>query len=238
MSNTENPRAAIGGNNPPPDSALDAWKAHADDLSQLAEGLTAITDEAQAASVGEVLSDAKKALSSVAKAITAERKPHRDAADAISDSYKPVVDTLERVKTATAALADAWLQEQRRKEAEAADAARKVAQEAEEVARRKAAEADQTDVAALAEADAAQEVARRAATAAKVAGSRKTTVAGARWMTRRDVAVADRKALLIHVAQADPDALEAWLLGWAEKADRAGVRDIPGVTVTERKEAA
>lgn len=225
-----------GHNNPP---AHVTWGQHADELSELAEGLTTITDAAQADSVAKIATDAKKALADVQKQVKAERKPHMDAAAAVSEAYKPAIATLERVKKATLALSEAWIAEQRRKEAEAAAAARRVQQEADEAARRAAAEADQTDVADLARAEEAEADAKMRAQKAKQAKAQKTTVAGIQYRTTGyDVSITDSRALWAHIHAVAPDDLDAMLHEWATRQARATKgAAIPGCTVEPIRKA-
>lgn len=239
-----NDRAVIGDNNPPPESALDTWAEHVASLFELAESVGKIETAEHAASIGQLKADATKAEGDIKKAVTAERKPHTDAANAISKAYKPVIDRVALVKDTAAKLLKPWLEEQDRLARAAEEKARQIARDAEEAARKAAAETDETDIASVEAANEAEKTAKRAKTAARVAASAKPKAAtDGRAVSLRtvgyDVTITDRKALLFHVAETDAAALEYWLHSWAEGRAREtkGVA-LPGCTVTPRRVAA
>ena len=218
------------------DSPAAAWADHAASLREQAEGLTAITTAEQAEGVGKLAQDAKTALRDMEAAVTAARKPHMDAAKAISEQFRPVKKTLETVVTVTRNLADAWIKAEREREAAEARAAAEAARKADEVARAAAAMADQTDVDQVEAAKAAADAARAAEQAAKEARQQKTTVAGVQMrIVGYDVQITDSRALWKHIAETDPSALSAMLHGWAKQNAKDG--PFPGCDVTPIKEA-
>lgn len=152
-----NPRAVVGGNNPPADDpvpeeqapALDgraAIEAHADDLlteaANWADG-AAIENEAQAAAVGRLYRDLQGAVALVDDNAAKEKKPHNDAVNEIAawqngytaKGLKKTPDgKLTKAVAALGRLSAAWLKklddERRAREKEAADAALAAAQQA------------------------------------------------------------------------------------------------------------
>ncbi len=232
----ENERAVIGGNNPPPESKVETWEAHAEELRERSVGIV-IANDKQAEAVEELVTDAKKALKDVSAVITEERRPHKEAADAISKSYKPIQTSLEAVRDAAVKVAGAWrVEQQKKRDAEAAEA-RRIAAEKEAEAAKLAAQTDATEANEVAELRQAEDDAKVAKIEAKKKQTRKVSSGGVRMMTRTDATIIDRKALLIHVAQVADDLLEAWLLDWAQTQARIGARGIPGVDIREWKEA-
>lgn len=148
-----NPRAVVGGNNPPADEAPTApvtgraaIDAHADDLmteaANWADGV-AIENDGQAAAVGKLYRDLQAAASLVDENAAKEKKPHNDAVNEIgawqngytAKGLKKTPDgKLTKAIAATGRLSAAWLQKQegerRAREKATADAALAAAQEA------------------------------------------------------------------------------------------------------------
>lgn len=147
-----NPRAIVGGNNPPPDEApvaptgREAIEAHADDLlteaANWADGV-AIENDGQAEAVGKLYRDMQAAASLINDHAAEEKKPHNDALTEIglwqngytAKEKKTIPDgKLTKAIAALGRLQAAWLQKQederRAREKAAADAALAAAQEA------------------------------------------------------------------------------------------------------------
>lgn len=147
-----NPRAIVGGNNPPPDEApavstgREAIEAHADDLlteaANWADGV-AIESDGQAEAAGKLYRDLQAAASLVDDNAAKEKKPHNDAVNEIgawqngytAKGLKKTPDgKLTKAIAALGRLSAAWLQklddERRAREKVAADAALAAAQEA------------------------------------------------------------------------------------------------------------
>lgn len=149
-----NPRAVIGGNNPPeptPDvpvgaSGRKAIDTHVSDLLTEAENWAdgvAIETEGQAAAVGKLHRELQAAASMVDDSAAKEKKPHNEAIAEIgawqngytAKGLKKTPDgKLTKVIAATGRLSAAWLQkaedERKAREKAAADAALAAAQEA------------------------------------------------------------------------------------------------------------
>lgn len=147
-----NPRAVIGGNNPPEETPAAkpegraTIEAHVDDLlteaGNWADGV-AIENDGQAAEVAKLHRALQEAVSLVDKRATEEKRPHNDALTEIgawqngytAKGLKKTPDgKLVKAITATGRLSAAWLRqkenERKAREKEAADAALAAAQEA------------------------------------------------------------------------------------------------------------
>lgn len=238
----QNPRAVIGDNSPPP--SVETWADHAEELFELAEGVGEITTDEQAATVAQLKTDATKAEGDIKKAITAERKPHTDAANAISASFKPIVDRVSLVKSTASNLLTPWLKAKEAERAEAERQARLAAREAEEAARKAAMDESADDIASQEAAANAEQAAEREKTRVrKIAAEKPKATTDARAVSLRtvgyDVDVTDWQALGLHIAKHHKDAMRAFMVEWAEKHARATKGDpIPGCTVEARKVAA
>ena len=145
-----NPRAVVGGNNPPADDAKpegrEAIEAHVADLLAEVEGVAfgnAIEDQDQADAVGALHRQLQQAVTLVNDAATKEKAPHNDAISEIAGwqngytakGLKKTPDgSLTKAITATGNLSAGWLRKQddlrRERERELAAAAAKAAQEA------------------------------------------------------------------------------------------------------------
>lgn len=230
MTTDTNPRAVIGGNNPP-STIFD----EIDDLFQTAKDFAdgePIGDEAMHDTISAIR-DQIHELGKRADAMRAdEKKPHDDAAKAVQEKYKP---WLAKVTTAKAALGDllaAWRQrvlaekqaEARRKQEEAA----RLAEEAQAAIR-----ATSGNLAARVDAEELLAHAKDVEKDAKRAEKAATTSTGLRTVWRAEL-VDESKALDWAYSRA-PDAFRQLVQGMADTVVRAGMRSVPGFTVTETK---
>lgn len=125
-----NPRAIIGGNNPPPD-AFTEIKQQIEEMAREAEklmkaGAAKTKEEAdQAADVAQRLSDLWGQFDALRKA---EKKPHDDAAKAVQEKYLPTLNTADVFKQLKNTVIAPYLYEIRRQE----EAARREALKASE----------------------------------------------------------------------------------------------------------
>lgn len=235
-----------GHNNPPPLTPLEAAREQISLLDAEAahwfDG-TEIATQAEADGVAKLIDAARKARSSADAARKVEKAPHDQAAKAVDAAWKPVIADADRIAEIGKAAQTVWLIKLDKAKREREEAARAEAEAKAAEARRLAQEADGSLAAAKAR-DAAIEEARRAETAALRAANDKAGAKGegmARTVSLRTsyrATVADRRALLNHIAVRDPDALTAFVEDWAAKAVRSGAREIPGVTIHEERAAA
>ena len=235
-------KAVIGHNNPPEPTPFEALKLHIDDLMETAQGFLdgePIATQALADEVGKLLDEARQAEKAAEAQRKIEVKPFDDGKAEVQARYNPLKAKCALVSsTAKQALAPFLAAEQARRDAEAA-AARKVAEEAAAVAQAALRAAAPTDLAAREEAEALLKDATKADKAAGRAEKGKAMVAGgARSASLRSVwtpALTDPVAALKHYREHQPEALKEWLLAQAQADVRAGVRSIPGFSITEER---
>jgi hypothetical protein len=176
---SENPRAVIGSNNPPPDIIVSARDAYAMLSGWLANN-PAVVDEATARAATEVRDAAKSILKSLEAADADETKPMYDAWKEAKAKWKKPVDSITKlVGEVSNRLADYMIPEEAKRKAAAVEE-RRIAEEAKRVAMEKEAAEQQaildarqgefTDVgAATAQADIAFDKFKEAEHAAKIA---------------------------------------------------------------------
>ncbi|WP_256714999.1 hypothetical protein [Rhodovulum sulfidophilum] len=227
-----NPRAVIGGNNPP--DPLDEALAPYGDFITEAEGWldgTQVTTAAQMKAVDDLAKEIKAAEKAVSTARDAATKPLHAAWQAEIARWKPTLEDLDRIKKGLAALVSTF---KVRLKAEQDAAARKARAEADRK-RREAEEAARTaaagDIEAQRAAAQAQAEAKAARKAASAAG--KDRVKGVRTVTRYEIE--SHKAALHDIAKNDRDALTDFVEAYVRRHHKDRV--IAGVRVWEEKEA-
>lgn len=221
----------IGGNNPPADAAM---TIHVDDLFTLLSDTLAggeVDSDEKDAAIDGILDDFRKASADAEKTRKAEKEPHLEAGRQVDAKWKPIVDKATR---GAAACKDALTPYRTAKQRAKDEAARKAREEAERQA--KAAqdalrEADDLEAryAAETQLEAAQKL---AAVASKI--DRAPTGLRTFWTHR----IVNRKELLLHVIDRYPEDLADMLNEFVRQKVAAGLRDMPGVEITEQKRAA
>lgn len=219
-----NPRAVIGGNNPP--DPVEVTLAPFDDaLAEAANWLDGepVTNAEQMKAVDALAKQVKAARKAIKEARDAATGPLHEAWKAEVARWKPAEDDLDRITKGLAAIVSDY----KRKLAEEQEAARRAAYEEAE---RKKAEAE----AAARAADAgnieaqrqAAEAKQAAIDAAKQASKTKVEVRGLRTVHRYEIT--DHRAALNWIAKNDRDALTAFIEEYVSKNHRdkeiAGVR--------------
>lgn len=136
MNATANPRAAIGGNEPPIKDRLEL--EHAALLKEATEAAALVPDQIRAIQTDEEAGDyadtaisIKKMIERADAAFEAEKKPWRDGAKVVDDFFafrKALTSAVARVRSALDARANLLLALQRKAEALAAEKARKEAE--------------------------------------------------------------------------------------------------------------
>jgi hypothetical protein len=259
----DNPRAVIGGNNPPaeetpadPKAGWAAIKIHMDDLltetQNWADGV-AITTPEQAEAVGRLKQDLQTAASDADAARVTEKKPFDDATTEIQDRYNAYIAPLKNKKPGTVSkavlalnnLLTPWLtkldDERRAREAEASAAAAKAAAEA--LAAHTEAKAS-TDLTVIDTAEDKLAEAEALIRQAKGISSEKVQVQGSvRAVGLRSywVAELDEKGgadAIRYYLKTRPERIKALIQQLADEDVRAGARHIPGFTVREDRRAA
>ena len=245
------------GHNHPPLYDIDAFEALKARVQEIADAggdwldLGKIETEEKASKLNDFIGQSRKTWKEVDEARKAAKQPHLDAGREVDTAFKALADPIENlVKKLKKPLADfaaeqqRILDEQRRKEREAAA---KAAAEAEEA--RRAAEA-RNDVLAQAEAEKAAKEAAKATKAAErpAKANIASATGGGRTMSTRTVYTAQiqsdgdaRRAFGFLLA--DPDSREALVkemerLATAARRRKDGPTVIPGITFNETQTVA
>lgn len=241
--------AGLGHNNPPPD-AFGAISAHVQDLyteaKNWADG-SVIESQAQADEVSRLIDELRKAAKVADDARIAEKKPLDDQVTAIQTKWGELIaDTkgkrgltvlaLEACKAALRPWLEAVEAENRRRAAEARQAAQRAADEAAEAVRAAQAtsdlEARERAELLVTDARAAESQATRAETAkAHATGGDRAMGLRDNWIPK----LIDGQAALRHYWGANREALEAFALDLARADVRAGKRAIPGFDVVNER---
>lgn len=220
-----------GHNNPPPDAH---WSAHIDDLftllSDTLAGGTVDSDEKEAA-IDELMDEFRKAAKDADKARVAEKRPHDEAAKAVQEKWKPIINKADRgVVACKGALTPFRMEKQR-----AADEAARKAREAAEAKQRAAQEALQTSDDLEAKYQAEQEL-EQAKKLTAVANRIDRSATGLR--TSWEAELTDKGAALRHYLKTQPDEFTRLLQTLADRDARGARPPVPGVIYHERKKAA
>lgn len=225
-----NPRAVLGGNNPPDpiDTICAQFEADRDEAENWLDG-SKVENEDQMKAVDALRKSAREwrlALEAGQKSASA---PLHDAWKAELARWKPTLDDAKRHEDGLKALLDGFKQKLAAEKAEAERAARAEAaqkmREAEEAARR-------ANAANLEEQRAAAEAQREAEEALRrVAEAKKEKVTGLRTVTRYEIE--DHRAALHDIAASDRDAITAFIEEYVRRNHKA--RAINGVRVWQDK---
>lgn len=216
-------------NNPPP--AAELFQIELDGLKARIAAFPPIT-EANAGDARDLIGLAKKLAKDIDAKRDEEKRPHLEAGRQIDATFKPLVDAANAAPAPLSNALLAYVNEQKRLAAEAAEKARRMA---EEEAKRAAALADDPilggevqDGARLAQ-QKADVAAASVKTVATVKGSEGFRAAGVRVTYRADVS--DPVAMVTHYAK-HPDVIAAALkVANAEARNSKGSATIPGVTI-------
>lgn len=244
-----NPRAVLGGNNPPEATAFEAIKVNIEDLlieaHNWADG-NEVTTQAQADEAGRLIGDLERAAKAAEAQRVAEKKPLDDqiaaiqakwnvyiaprtnktavgkvwkAIDALNATVKPYLDRLEAERKARAEEARQAATRAAEEAAAAARAARESDLAAQEAAEEKVAQARQLEIEAK-----------------RVENSRVQLQGGDRAKGLRKTytpVLTDPKAALAHYITTRPADVKEYLLGLAKTDVYGGARNIPGFVIEE-----
>lgn len=222
---------ALGHNQPPADAS---FGLHIDELFSLLSDTLAggeVSTDEQEAAIDALLDDFRTASKDADKAREAEKKPHLDAGRAVDATWKPIVD---KAKRGADACKDALTPYRTAKQKAKDEAARKLREDADATQRalqEKLRSADdlETKFAAEQELEQAQKL---VATANKI--DRSATGLRTYWQHR----IVNRKELLLHVIDRYPEDLADMLNEFVRQKVAGGLREMPGVEITEQKRAA
>lgn len=238
-----NPRAVVGGNNPPADP-FGAIEAHIRDLYEEAKGFLdgePIATQGQADAVADLLDQIRRADKTADEARKEENRPFDEGKAAVQAKYAPLIADTKAVRGLTVLASEAckaalapWRQEQERIKREAAEKARQQAEEAAAKAA-EAARAARDDLAAQEAATAAIRDADQAAKLVNRAEKAATTGTGLRsyWTPKLVNGVEAAR----HYWQTDRAACEEFFLSLANRDARQGYRTIPGFELIEERRA-
>lgn len=255
-----NPRAVIGGNEPPPEQQIkpewEAVRVHMDDLlseaANWADGVK-IESQEQADAVARLKQLLQDAANLADKARVAEKEPFDKAIAEIQDRYNAYIAPLKNKKPGTVSkavlalgnLLTPWLNkledEKRERERKAREEA-EAAQAAALAARQEAKKSDD-----LSQIDAAEDLLAQAEEAAaalrlvereKVQAKGEFRAIGLRSKWSAHLREGEGGKALGHYAKAQPERVKAFLQQLADEDVRRGVRDIPGFEIREERVAA
>lgn len=218
-------------NNPP--SAAELFADEIASLKARIETFGPIT-EANAGEARDLIGLAKKLAKDIDAKRDEEKRPHLEAGRQIDATYKPLVDAANAAPSPLSNALLAYVNEQKRLAAEAAEKARRIA---EEEAKRAAALADDpilgedvVDAAKLAQ-QKAEVAAASVKTVATVKGSEGFRAAGVRKTWKAEVT--DAAAMVAHYAK-HPDVIAAALkIANADARTSKGAYNVPGVKFVE-----
>lgn len=248
-----NPRAVMGGNNPPEPTGFEAIRTHMEDLlievRNWADGAT-VENQAQADEIARLLEEIRLAEKTADDARQDEVRPLDEQRKAIQDRYNVYIAPLKNKQPGKLPLAAQALkaalqpylqkvEDERRAEAErlrkeAAEKAKAAAEAAQAaVASDFGATEDAEDL--IAEAAAAQAAAKRAESdKAHARGDGRAVGLRSYWTP----VLADPGLALRHYVKTRPDNVKAFLVKLAKEDVDAGKRTIPGFDVLEDRRVA
>ncbi|MEN9924040.1 MAG: hypothetical protein RL268_166 [Pseudomonadota bacterium] len=218
-------------NNPPADAA---FALHIDELFSLLSDTLAggeVSNDEQEAAIDGLMDEFRKAAKDADKERATEKKPHDDAAKAVQAKWKPVIEKADRGTQACKEALTPYRTAKQRAKDEAARKAREEAEAKERAAQEALQQSD--DLEARFHAEQELEQAKKLAT---IANRIDRSATGLR--TRHVHRIVNRKELLLHVIDRYPEDLADMLNEFVRRKVAAGLRKMPGVEITEQKEAA
>lgn len=235
----------LGHNNPPPPTAYEIAREEIESLyGEAALWLDGaqVTDQATADGIAKLIKLTREARKRADDARVIENEPFDTGKAEVQARYTPLLKKADLAMTTCKAALAPWLDAIDRAQREAAEEARRIA--ADKAAAAQAA-LRAADVANLAEREAAEllvkDAKRADAQANKIERATATAATGGRAIGLRTTyqpVLTDMTAAARHYYKVERKAFEEFLIGLAEKECRAGRREIPGFTVTEKKTAA
>ena len=250
MSDTDNPRAVIGGNRPPPYDP-DRHQALADRLKEFSEAsadwlkLTEIETEEEAAALTDQITGLRALNKEIDAERVAQKKPHDDAGKAVQAAFAPLIETVDRTVKKLLALQAGFLKKKQAEEDARKKAELEKARLEKEAAEKALAEAKaKGDIAAEI---AAEEAEKAAAAAAKAASRTENAKVGSAsgagrtiaLRTVKEAAIVNPRAFFLAV-QEDAEIMEA-LQRVANRMVRASDYEdgaVPGIKVVLTQVAA
>jgi len=240
MTDTANPRAASGDNNPP-ETPFEIHQSKINDLyDEAALWLDGepVDSEKMAEGIAKLLSEIRKANSEKNKAFREEKDPLVAASKECDDLWRPLGVLADRATAAAKQALAPWLAKKEREKAEADRIAREEADRLKREAEEAIQQTDATNLVARAEAEELVKDAKKADVAAnkQARQSHGVKVAGGRTISSKtvwDTVLVDPEAALEHYWP--HVAIEEALTEIAKVGVNSGKREIPGFRITERK---
>lgn len=240
-----NPRAVIGGNEPPPMTPYEAHKVNIEDLVLEAKNWAdsaAVENQAQADEVSRLIEDLRTAMQAADASRIEENKPFDEGKAAVQAKYNLLIADTKTQKGAAVRAIDAlkatlkpFLDKLDAEKRAAAAAAAQAAQKALEAAQAAAQAAQADNLESRETADDLVEKARQAQKAAAYAQNDKAQARGGSralgLKTYHIAEITDPKAAVTHYWVNQREAMVAALLKLAQTDVDAGKRQIPGVSV-------
>jgi hypothetical protein len=235
--------APIGHNNPPTpfDESAEEIGSLYEEAKHWLDGV-GVQSDADAEGIAKLLDLLRKAEKRADALRKEEKRPHDDAAKAVQDKWKPVLDRASLAADVCKKALTPYLAKKDAEQRAEAEARRREAEEAERAARAAFAATPVTDLAGREQAEMAHELAKdlgkQAARAAKVTATAKGGARAVSLRTRHRAEVTDPGAFAKYVWQHHRAALVEFLATLAQRLVDGKTRDIPGVTIHEEKSAA
>lgn len=218
-------------NNPPPH---EAFSLHIEELfataSATINGATVENDE-QDAQLDALMDELRKARKDADAQRAEEKRPHDEAGKAVQAKWKPLLDRCDMAVAEIKKLLTPYRDAKQRAKEEEARKAREEAAAREAAAREALQSFDDLEAKFAAEKELKQ-ASKLTAVANKI--DRSATGLRTKW----EAEVTDYPALLRYVKERQPQLLRDWLADFADSQVRSGIRQIPGVLITEKKVAA
>lgn len=248
----ENPRAVIGANNPPEDivevaepTPFELSTSEAEDLfleaTNWCDGAAIETAE-QAEALGRLRAGIKAAIKRADDRRREEARPHDEAKATIQARYNALIGDNKTTKGKLILADEAcqralspWLRKVEEEKQRKAEEARRAAEEAVRAAQEAFRKAEVDDLAARAEAEALAAKAKAASRDANRADKAAVTKTGLRTVVEAEIV--DLRAFAEWAWRHDGAALETHFRARAAALAAEGRRDLPGVTITEKREA-
>lgn len=235
--------AAVGHNNPP--SPFEVSQQRIADLYEEAKNYLdgePINDQGIANDVQKLLALTRAARKEADEARKVEAKPFDDGKAEVQARYKPILEQADRATDACKKALTPWLEKLDREKREAEAVARREAEKKAKVAQEAMRSTTLDDLEGRENAERLAREAKQAEAAANRAAKGKAKASGgigraASLRTTFEPELVSGVEAARHYWQHRREDMEAFLLECAQKDVRAGVRSIPGFTITEKKVA-
>lgn len=234
--------ATIGHNNPPPPTPYEQAEKEITDLygeATLWLDGAVVDNQDLADGLGNLLNLIRAAEKKADTARKEEKQPHMDAAKAVDDKYRPLIEQAKRATDGCKAALAPWLAKVEAEKRAREEAARREAEEKARLAREALQSADVFNLAEREHAESLVKAAKKAEAKAKAAAKDGAKAGGAigRVATLRTTytpVLTDAREAIRHYWLANNAEIIELLRELAAKDVRAGKREIPGFRIEEQ----